>query len=244
MKAAITGITLARMKNEIHVQFNENVNSLLVKTGVATLEIEALYALYKQAFDDEQEALNLIRKSELTAQISEQDRVRDSVFRGFSDTVKGFRNHFGPDVRDAANKLWNIFLHYGNVSQKTLDAETAAINDMIRELQRPDLALAIERLQVNDWVGKLAEENTKFHHLMMERYNEPVGKTPYRMKTARVATDVYYRAIVAHVENRVLIGAMNPSSEFIVELNAIITRFKTILAQEFGRKTKSKIQSP
>ena len=53
-----------------------------------------------------------------------------------------------------------------------------------------------------------------------------------------------YNGKTYSVTNHVLIGAMNPSSEFIIELNAIITRFKTILAQEFGRKTKSKIQSP
>ena len=235
MKAVITNISLARMKNEVHAQFNESVNSLIVKTGAAALEIETLYALYKQAFDNELEALDLIRKSELTAQISEQDRLRDSLFRGFSDTVKGFRNHFDPDVRDAANRLWNIVLHYGNIAQKTLDAETAAINDLMRELQHPDLAPAVQRLQVNDWISRLADENAQFHALMMNRYNEPVGKTSYRMKTTRVETDRYYRAIVLHVENSVLTGKTNPADAFIVELNAIITRFKNILAQEFGR---------
>ena len=35
MKEVITGISLARMKNEIHARLNESVNSLIVKTGVA-----------------------------------------------------------------------------------------------------------------------------------------------------------------------------------------------------------------
>ena len=232
----MTDIRLSRMKNEVHVQFHESVNSLIVKAGAETYSFALLYALYKQAFDNETEALNIIRKSELTAQISEHDRVRDAIYRGFSDTVKGFRNHFEPETREAANRLWNVFVHYGNVAQKPLDAETAAINDILREFSRDGNAAAIDKLKLNDWVTKLSEENAKFHELMMERYGEPAGKTPYRMKTARVETDRYYRAIVAGLENRMMTGEISSDNAFIIEWNAIVSRFKSILAQEFGRR--------
>ena len=235
----VTGISLSRMKNEVHVQFNESINSLILKTGIEALEIEPFYALYRKSLDNELEALDFIRKSELTAQISEQDRVRDAIFRGFSDTVKGFRNHFDDEVRYYANILWNVFLHYGNIAQKPLDAETAAINDFLRELQRADCAEAIEQLRMNDWIEKMNAENEKFHKLMMERYNEAAGKTTFRMKSVRLETDNYYRSIMSWIENRVTIGKMNRDNGFIVELNAIISRFKNILAQEFGRKAKT-----
>ena len=232
----IITIQFSRMKNEVHAQFHETVNSLIVKIGAATLAIELLYALFKQALDNELESLNIIRKSDLTAKISEQDRVRDAIFRGCSDTVKNFRNHFDDDMREAANRLWNIFLHYGNVTQKPFDAETAAINDILREFERAENAAAIEKLSLGEWVTKLADENAKFHDLMMERYGESLEKTPYRMKTARRETDKYYRAIVAELENQLMIGKMNADNGFIIELNAIVSRFKGILAQEFGRK--------
>ena len=232
----VTSISLVRMKNEVHVQFHESVISLIVRVNSETYGFALLYALYKQAFDNETESLNIIRKSELTAQISEQDCLRDAIYRGFSDTVKGFRNHFDADARDAANRLWNIFLHYGNVTRKPFDAETAAINDILREFSLDGNAAAIDKLQMNDWVTKLSEENAKFHELMMERYGEPAGKTPYRMKTARVETDRYYRAIVAELENRMMTGEISADNGFIIEWNAIVSRFKSILAQELGRK--------
>ena len=233
----MTDIRLSRMKNEVHVQFHESVNSLIVKAGAETYSFALLYALYKQAFDNETEALNIIRKSELTAQISEQDRVRDAIYRGFSDTVKSFRNHFDEEIREAANRLWSIFLHYGNVTQKPFDAETAAINDILREFERAENAAAIDKLQLSIWATKLADENAAFHELMMQRYGESLEKTPYRMKTARLETDRYYRAIVAEIENQLITGKMNPDNGFIIELNAIVSRFKSILAQEFGRKS-------
>ena len=233
----ITPINLSRLKNEQHAQFHESVHTLIEKVTPDTLGIAAFQPLYRKAFNNELEALAIIVKSELTAQISEQDRVRDQIFRGFSDTVKGFRNHFDPAVREAANRLWNVFLHYGNIAQKPLDAQTAATNDILREFARADLQQAIDQLQVQDWCAQLDEENQKFHQLMMQRYNEPTGKTTYRMKTARVETDKFYRAITAHWENQVLTGANDQvMDDFLTELNAIIKRFKNILAQQFGKK--------
>ena len=230
-------INLSRPKNEQHVQFHESVITLITKTGIENIPFKPLFELYKTAFDNESEALLIITKSELTAQISEQDRVRDAIFRGFSDSVKGFRNHFDPDKRNAANVLWTLFLHYGNLAQKTLDQETAAVKDFIREFQRPEISSAATQLNVNTWVERLELENNNFHNLMMARYSEVNNKTAFRMKSARVETDKYYRAIVAFLENETLIGNLNPTlNNFITELNAIVTRFKNIMAQEMGRR--------
>jgi argininosuccinate lyase len=134
--------------------------------------------------------------------------------------------------------MWNIFLHYCNIAIKMLDAETAAINDILLEFQRPEIVEAMNKLNVSEWAIKLKEENDKFHNLMAARYNEPVGKTAYRMKTARVETDKYYRAMVAHIENLVLADKIKSDDGFNVQLNEVILHFKTILAQEFGRKNK------
>ena len=230
-------ITLTRMTNEVHVQFHENVVTLVKKITPEALGIVSLCDLYLKAFDSETQVLLIITKSELTAQISEQDRMRDGIFRGFSDTVKGLRNHFDPDMREAANRLWNAFLHYGNIARKTLDAQTAATNDILREFERSDLRQAIEKLHLTDWRDKLDEENQKFHSLMMDRYNESAAQTTVRMKTARVETDKYYRAITAHADNRALTGELDDAmSGFINELNAIVKRFKNILAQQLGKK--------
>ena len=233
----IVNITLSRMTNEVHAQFHESVSTLIERTGPQTLKIEPFYDIYRNLLGNELEALAIITKSELTAQIAEQDRVRDSIFRGFSDTVKGIRNHFNPDYHQAANRLWNVFLHYGNIAKKTLDAQTAATNDIIRELRLPQNDEAVQLLELSAWIEKLDEENQKFQLLMMQRYNEQVAKTTHRMKTARVETDKFYRAITVHLDNRVLTGDVDDSTnEFLTELNAIVRRFKNILAQQFGKR--------
>jgi hypothetical protein len=235
MKNVIIRIYLQRLKNETHVQFNENANAVFVKYNPQELGFPALYYLYKDAFDKETQALDFVRKSEITAKIAEQDSRRDQLYRGLVDTVKGEINHFDPAHVQAAERLYDVFKHYGNIVQKTLDNETAAINDLIRELNLPGNAQAVQLLNLSTWLYRLSEENRLFAQYMTERYVETAEKTPLRMTTTRAETDQYYHAIVGQIENQILAGTViNPA--FINELNAVIERFKHILAQEIGER--------
>ena len=237
--STITNITVGHMTNEVHVQFHTSVMMLVER--LAPKFPVALHEQYKKALDNEKEALLIITKSEMTVQIADQDKVRDDVFRGFSNTVKGCRNHFDPGMRVPANLLWNVFLHYGDLTRKSLDAQTAATEDLLREFERDDLKKAIEHLNLNDWCTKLDEENRKVQQLMMDRYTEKAGQTTLRMKTARVETDKFYRAITADLHYQTLIGNSDAAlAELTGELNAIVKRYKDILAQQFGKKNKVK----
>jgi hypothetical protein len=58
------------------------------------------------------------------------------------------------------------------------------------------------------------------------------------MKTVRSETDTYYNAIVSQIENQNLAGvAVNEA--FTRELNAVIDRFRHILAQKTGDRKPS-----
>jgi hypothetical protein len=239
MKEFITRINLQQLKNETHVQFNESINRLFDKYPPQTLGVAPLYERYKPAFDNELDALDFIRKSENTEPIVEQDRTRDGIFRGFADLIKGAMHHFDPACREAARRLHDVFTHYGNIARKTFDDETAAINDLMRELQQPALTEAVMLLGLAAWRDKLAEENAKFEQLMMDRYSETAGKTSFRMKTARAEVDKFYHAIVNQLEILMMTGDSSIEN-FIRELNAVIERFRNILAQERGERKGSK----
>ena len=143
MKRPIFEINSARCKNKTHAQFLEVIRSIVQKTGAALLGIEELFILFLNALANELECLDIITKSELTAQITEQDAVRDSLFRGLWDAVKSFRNHFDAEYRVAANLLWNILLHNGNVAKLSLDEQTAAI---IMAIVSEESGIPLERL--------------------------------------------------------------------------------------------------
>jgi hypothetical protein len=235
MNHLIISINLHALKNETHVEFSENIDRIFVKYDPATLGFQPLYSLYRTALDHESEALDIIRRSEITSEITRQDHVRDTIYRGLVDTVNAALHHFNPAFVEAALKIDNILKHYGNLSKKTLDDETAAIDNLLRELRQPSLTQAIARIGLATWREQLSIENEKLKGLMTQRYDETADKTPYRMTTARVETDKYYHAIVNRVESDQLAGlAVNEA--FVKDLNTIIERFKHILAQEIGER--------
>jgi hypothetical protein len=235
MNTVITKINLHLLKNETHVEFNESINKVFVKFNPQTMGFAPLYNLYMTALNNELDSLDFIRKSELTKIIHDQDHSRDTIFSGLKEAIKSDAKHFDPNYRAAANSLLNVFNSYGNISKKTLDDETAAIKDLLRELQQPALTAAVTTLGLANWVAKLSEENERFEQLMMNRYEETAEKTPYRMRDTRIETDKYYHAIVNQIDNQALLG-ISTFDALIKEMNTIIERFKHILAQQRGEK--------
>jgi hypothetical protein len=235
MAKFITRFETQRLKNETHVQFNESIDPVLVANLAFIVGLSALYQLYKASLITEVEALDYIRRSDRTKQIATQDHVRDKIFSGFAASVKGAENHYETDLSEAAEKLHKLITHYGNISRKSLDDETAAINDLLRELQTPSFAAAVDLLGFKNWTTRLADENARFEELMRQRYSELAERTTLRMQTVRGETDKYYHAIINFIENLLLVGTPGLDAP-VRELNVIIDRFKHILAQEKGER--------
>ncbi|MDR1681043.1 MAG: DUF6261 family protein [Prevotellaceae bacterium] len=224
------------LKNETHVQCHENVSAIFERHDPTVIGFNPLFLGYKTAYGHEVLALDFFRGSEFTAHIHLQDTVRDRLFRGLVNTVQGATHHYDPTVVAAAISLMTIFNHYGNIAKKTLDDETAAINDLLRELAFTAPAAAITTVGVGTWVTKLAAANVAFTDLMTDRYQEAAGRTPYRMTTTRSETDRFYHAITGQLESQLLVGN-HAADALIRDLNAVLERYKRILAQEMAERT-------
>ncbi|MDR0582100.1 MAG: DUF6261 family protein [Prevotellaceae bacterium] len=224
------------LRNEAHVEFHTNVNALFVEFNPETLGIKPLYDVYKPLFDEEVAALDIIRRSELTAEIVELDHERDRLYRGLADNVKSFRNHFDPDKRRAAEKLEVILEHYGNIAAKTLDEETAAIEDLHRELIKQDNYLYVSALGLGEWLGQLVQTSRNLEALMMNRYDEASKRPNVHMQRIRKEVDKTFRSILDLLEALVRVNGADTNKAFIAKLNMVMERYKEILAQEAGRR--------
>ena len=93
-------------------------------------------------------------------------------------------------------------------------------------------------LGVGEWVTSLANANTAFINLMVERYEE-VNRYHAPMKVARVPLENVLHKIVRRVESIVELNGIDFTPElalFVQEYNAIIRRYKHIMAQEQGHR--------
>jgi hypothetical protein len=241
MKTVFIKIDFAHLNNETHTEFHETAGTVIVRHNPAALGIAEQHNTYSPLVDSEVSLLDLIRRSDYTLEIEDQDGLRDRRFRGFADAVKSGLNHFDPVKRDAAGKINLLLEHYGNIAAKTLDRETAAIDDLLRELGEGEYRDCIGKLALEDWTRELDGENQKFKNLMQKRYGEVSNRPTSRMKAVRKEVDTAFRNLTDRVDALVEINGIALYEPFVRELNAVIERYKNILAQSAERRnTKEK----
>jgi hypothetical protein len=154
--------------------------------------------------------------------------------------VKSALTHFDAAKQEAARKIGMALNHYGNIAAKALDRETAAIDDILRELGTGNYPALVSLLALDDWLSQLHVENEQFKSLMMARYDEVAGRPAARMRATRIEVDKSFRSLTAQIEALAMVNGMAAYEKFIRELNAIIERYKNILAQEAGRRAAKK----
>jgi hypothetical protein len=215
------------------------MDGIMTRYDLQTLGILPQYTAYKGALNIEVDTLDIVLKSEYTGEISAQDSVRDGIFRGLADAVKSALHHFNADKRSAAEKISIVVENYGNIAAKSFDQETAAIDDLLRELNNSHAA-DIQLLSLDDWLSQLDSENRTFKELMSKRYAETARRPATRMKAARAGTDSALRALLDMLEALVAVNGPDTYLPFINELNAVSERYKNQIAQMAGRKIKIK----
>ncbi|MDR2414614.1 MAG: DUF6261 family protein [Odoribacteraceae bacterium] len=244
MSYLLSRLNYVDLTNDAYAQYHLDLDALFVKTGPGVVGIKTIYdARYHPALKDIVADLDPVRESKLTGKINEQDKLRDNLYRYLVMIVKATRLHYNPTMADAARDMQVLVDNYGNITRKSYDKASAALDDFLRELDAPKNAALVATIGLTECVTRLAAANATFIALMRERYGEVLARPTSHMKAARVVMDAAFRALLNRVEAIVTLNGMDFVPEmatFIAELNAITDRYKHILATERGRRAARK----
>lgn len=228
---------LQNLQNEEHFQFNTEFKDLVTDVGAANIDIESQFALYLPLLVNEDEALQVIRKSAITGSLATIDSERDSLFGGLAAAVKSSLKHYSETNRSAAARLQVVFDQFGNIARESYDKETADIDKLVKTLQGT-YSTDVATLGLTDWIIQIDAKNGMFDSLMKNRYSADAAKTEYRVKQARVEVDAAYRAITDRLDALMLVNGAEIYLAFVNELNSRIDRYKLIISQRQGRNAK------
>ena len=232
----IIRLNYARLRNETHVEYHEVVDGILLKYDPVALGYKAKYDNYHTAFNSEVNVLDIVQKSPYTQEIVTQDELRDNVYQGLVTATRSFLFHFNESKRKAAERIEMVINSYGKIKRKTYDQETAAIDDLLRELftaYSDDVAL----LGIGEWTNRLADDNEQFKNLMQARYQEISQRPASRMAIARKELDTVFAALLKYIEALMTVaGDISAYLPLVAELNSVTTRYRNLLAQQQGRR--------
>lgn len=221
----IDNLKLTALTNNSHFQLQTQFGNLIVQTGADKLKIEALHNTWLINFKLEDMAIKKITKSALTENMGNADHRRDTTYRGMVETNRAALNSYWEETRAVAKRLQIVFDTYGNVARMTLNAETAAITNLLQEL-KGQYAADAKSIGLQHWVEELEAANNAYEQLAEARQGETAGKTDLVLRNVRVGIDEAYRAITRRIDALMEVEGGEVYETFIRRLNAIIKEYK------------------
>jgi len=227
------------MWNELHAEYHEVVMGLFVKYATVKTRLGAVYTKYEDALKELIKVLNLLRASEYTEDLEVIDNERDRLFNDFHETVKIASHDLDADKKRAAKKILLILKPNKRLAKKYYDAQTAATDDLIKDL-KADYATEITLLGIDDWLVKIDAKNTEFKSKMALRNKQIADREKAKMVDVRKIIDDCLYDVTICLEAGLIMGDVATYQAFVDEFNTASKRYELILAQAEGRRKSKK----
>jgi hypothetical protein len=215
-----------------------SILELLLALGTDISYIEGLIRKFADQVNEEDLALDLLKRYGTTEDIHHEDGRRDNAFRRICDLIRAGCRHFVEKKRAAAIRLDAIVKEYKGTSKLPIPEESAAIHNL---LQKFDAARAdVDLLGLGEWISELGDANDRVRSLMTDRESEAASKAQYKMKTVRTETDRLYAEILTCLEAAAIINGADIYRQLFDEMNARIDEYNNLLAREKGWRNSRK----
>jgi hypothetical protein len=232
---------LHRLRIGEQIEFLKMVMLLLEKYITKTMGMETVIEPFKKAFTELESRFKQSRHSKLSAQIIEQDELRDNdviCLRMYAATMI---RYFEPEVRKAAELLLNTIDQFGTrIYELNYEEETAVIRNLINELKtKQELIDAVKKLNLKALVANLEKNNNEFSVLYMERVEEKTYKQEISAGEAIKEVMALYREVIRTIESRAYLEPTEPLIKTIAEINTIVQRHVEKLNLRDSSKVKT-----
>jgi hypothetical protein len=231
--------------------------------GASTLCIADLFTIFLAFLVQLDILLEVIRKSDYTRKVENDDKDRDNIFRGFIGVVLSYRRHANVAKRDAAHRVTNLLKQYRkSILRAAYVVESGATTNLIKDL-RGKYAADVALLGVESWVDDLEAANLKFIADYALRVKESIDKPKREIKALRPLIDKIFHHITNVFAAKLTVDGLdgdvvvepseldtgahedgdttpphlrgNVNYNCVVGLNEIIKKYNNMIAQHEGR---------
>lgn len=241
----ITGFQLERLTNGEHFSFAGFVHQLIAENVREALGLDAVYAPFDTAYQQEEVSLKQEQGSLLSDIIAQDDAQNDTLYRYLSNMVSAQLGSPVAATAEAAKTVRHLLDTYGDVTRKSYADELGLLKNLIQDCGKAPYKEALATLVLTPVVESLTASVTKFENDYNSRNVQTAAAAlVVPMKQARPALDAEYRYLVKVLNALWLANdvAATPDAakaallEGVIDpLNARIVKEDTLLAQKKGR---------
>ncbi len=179
-------------------------------------------------------------KSELTPEILSADEKRDKCFVGMRDYVYAFRNSTNQSKAEAANRLSAKIENQGwTLYRLSLPKQTASMNALFAELDKPESQADIATLAATDWYADAKNSQTNFESVYQTKVNKESEVNIPLMKESTRYIRFFLKGLYSYIEVNT---ELTPATYKVIsdKLDKIITDVSTIARARQTRKINQK----
>jgi hypothetical protein len=227
------------------VNFHHESVEQLDKADPAKLGVKEQADTYRAACDELNLTVDVFSASELSPESTRRDTRRDRAYSALKAYVKVYLNDDDEKKSAAAERIIAVIRNeereLGNPLLLGLAKETTTLSSLLRNLE--PLKADLEQIEATGRLQNLKDANQAFIDLQFERYIKKSEKHSGDVKAARSVADAAYKNIIARINAQILLNGDEGFASYAKAQNALIERYRLIVAQRRGRagtKTETK----
>jgi hypothetical protein len=238
----ILKIKIYLLSNPLHLQYALEVLNLIRKFNPEMLKIVSQYQVFQACIEIEDLCYKIIRKSDISKLKKGKDRERDMTVMSIRDVVKSALRSLDKNVSEAADRIKILLDAFDNpqlLIRLPYDAETAAVNNLLEELEGK-YANDVKIIGLEALVKELRIRNDDFDQLAKDYNKQQAEKPSVRPKEAREKTDKAYQDVLTLINANIINDGEAPYAPFLSELNTLIKHYNDLIAQHRGHLKAAK----
>lgn len=228
-----------RYSNSHHLQFQFNVYELVKAVDKQKLHLtDELLKIWADCLELETELNKQATATVQTEQMKVLDKQRDDLLTNLFGVVRAQLKSPVQAVRDAAKALDKALGVYAGIQFKAVDAETAEVRGLLKDLER--FASEITALGLAPVTAQLKTVNDEFQQTYTARQAKAVDQKLPALIEVRPQTDAVFAAVCRYIEASYLFATTDEDRTLIERLvdrmNQESEHFKTTHKQSVAQK--------
>ena len=228
-----------RYANSHHLQFQFNMYELVKAVDKLKLHLtDELLKTWADCLDLETELNKQATATVYTEQMKAFDQQRDDLLTNLFGVVRAQLKSPVQAVRDAAKALDKALGVYTGIQFKAIDAETAEVRGLLKDLER--FASEITALGLATVPAQLKTVNDEFQQTYTARQAKAVDQKLPALTEVRPQTDAVFAAVCRYIEAGYLFATTDEDRTLIERLvdrmNQESEHFKTTHKQSMAQK--------
>lgn len=227
------------LKNAQHYAF---IDAFLISVRATSFKdtprIFSLISALAAAFSEEDRLYMMARASDTVRERSEADRLRDTYYSRLNSLCRLWAGSGDLQKDPAATAIQKVLRLYKlNVSAQ-IDEETGVMDNLIADLQQPEMTTYLETLEAIYLFNQMKEANILVKSLRMEQGIEASSKVKGALEIARNTCDKLYDELTYLIEAYALTAEEpTPYELFIREWNGTLQLYQDMLNRKSGKSS-------